>query len=157
MRTAGLAAAVAAAIVVVLAVGGPLTLSGAAAQTCARRDLPYPHPQLGTGAPPRKVRSATDRPPGEYPVVYEGITGEAGWDGKPGVAELVLLSPSLAAWKYRRNLHNGALYTSPVGHQGVFPLGMSYPPLFQFRYAVTDGVVTPPSDCNATEGGEGGG
>lgn len=151
--TAKLAAALAAAIGVFLGAGGPF--SGTAAQVCARRDQPYPHPQLGTGEPPRNLSSASNRWADTYPVVYEGIAGEAEWDGKPGVAELVLLSPSLAAWKYRRNLHNGALYTSPAGHQGVFPLGMSHPPLFQFNYAVTDRVVTPPSDCNAT--GEGGG
>lgn len=157
MRAAGTAAAAAtAAALALLCVGG--APAGAAAQTCARRDRPYPHPQLGTGRPLRTLPSATDADGAvdDYPVVYEGVTGDGGWDGKPGVAELVLLSRSLASWKYRRNLHNGALYTSPAGYQGVFPLGMSHPPLFQFRYAVSADVGTPPSDCNATGGGGGG-
>ncbi|OSX68849.1 hypothetical protein BU14_2176s0001, partial [Porphyra umbilicalis] len=128
-----------------------LVATGAGAQTCARRDAPYPAPQLGTGRPPPDVPTGTNAA-ADYPAVYEGTVGDSGWDGKPGTGELVLLSPSLATWSYTRNLHNGALYTSPAGFQGVFPLGMTHPPLFQYNYTVSEAPPAPPAAGEACNG-----
>ena len=126
----------------------------AAAPQCISFDKPYPDPQLGTGSPPPELKDGQDSK--RYPIVYEGVVGDSGWDGKPGSAELVLLSPSLCTWKYKRNLHNQAIYSSPAGFQGVFTLGMAYPPLFQYSYSVTDKIVTTPADCNQTSETTGG-
>jgi len=135
-----------------------LVATGAGAQTCARRDAPYPAPQLGTGRPPPDVATGAN-PAADYPTVYEGTVGDSGWDGKPGAGELVLLSPSLATWTYTRNLHNGALYTSSPGFQGAFPLGMTHPPFFQYNYTVS--AAPPPAEaaagaCNVSANTSGG-